>query len=37
VITHGLFDSSYFKNDLAIIFWLLIWLTTLRQTEAKHG
>lgn len=27
VLVHGLFDSTYFKNDLAIIFWLLVFLT----------
>lgn len=27
ILAHGLFDSTYFKNDLAIIFWLLVFLT----------
>lgn len=26
VLIHGLFDSTYFKNDLAIIFWVLVFL-----------
>ena len=26
VLIHGLVDSTYFKNDLAIIFWLLVFL-----------
>lgn len=26
ILVHGLFDSTYFKNDLAIIFWLLVFL-----------
>ncbi|MEK7201975.1 MAG: O-antigen ligase family protein [Patescibacteria group bacterium] len=26
VLVHGLFDSTIFKNDLAIIFWLLVFL-----------
>ncbi len=27
ILIHGLIDVPYFKNDLAIIFWLLIWIT----------
>jgi len=27
VLIHGLFDSTYFKNDLAIFFWLLVALS----------
>jgi hypothetical protein len=22
ILIHGLFDTTYFKNDLAVIFWL---------------
>jgi hypothetical protein len=24
LIIHGLFDAPYFKNDLAVLFWVLI-------------
>ena len=23
IVIHGLFDATYFKNDLAVIFWLV--------------
>jgi putative inorganic carbon (HCO3(-)) transporter len=26
ILVHGMFDSTYFKNDLAIIFWVLVFL-----------
>ncbi|MDO8240573.1 MAG: O-antigen ligase family protein [Candidatus Moranbacteria bacterium] len=26
IIIHGLFDTTYFKNDLAVIFWLIFFL-----------
>ena len=28
ILIHGLVDVPYFKNDLAIVFWMLIFLTT---------
>lgn len=28
IILHGLFDTTYFKNDLAVVFWLIIFLAT---------
>lgn len=28
ILIHGLVDAPYFKNDLALLFWILIWLTT---------
>jgi len=27
ILIHGLVDVPYFKNDLAIVFWILIWLS----------
>lgn len=30
ILIHGLVDVPYFKNDLALAFWLLIFLTTTR-------
>lgn len=26
ILIHGLFDTTYFKNDLAVIFWLNFWI-----------
>lgn len=34
VLAHGLFDSTIFKNDLAIIFWLLVFLMSNRYKES---
>jgi len=34
---HGLVDVPYFKNDLAIIFWLLIFLSMRLGIDAKKG
>jgi len=39
VLVHGFFDTTYFKNDLAILFWLfagLFWIMS-RQTETTNG
>lgn len=36
VLVHGLVDSAYFKNDLAIIFWLLVFLALPKETK-DHG
>ena len=33
IVIHGLVDVPYFKNDLAVMFWILVFLTT--QTQ-KH-
>lgn len=30
ILIHGLVDVPYFKNDLAVAFWLLVFLTTVR-------
>ncbi len=35
VLVHGLFDSTYFKNDLAIIFWLLVAIIYLTKNEMR--
>jgi len=37
VLVHGLFDSTYFKNDLAIIFWLLVFLASNRYKEVNEN
>ncbi|MBP6945600.1 O-antigen ligase family protein [Patescibacteria group bacterium] len=34
ILIHGLIDVPYFKNDLAIVFWLLIWITTQSSTPS---
>ncbi len=36
VLIHGLVDVPYFKNDLAIVFWLL-WLVTVGYAEKQRG
>ncbi len=36
ILVHGLLDTTYFKNDLAIVFWAiiaLIWLSTRNKEE----
>ena len=37
VIVHGLVDVPYFKNDLAMMFWLLIAIMNLINLEDKYG
>lgn len=34
ILIHGLIDVPYFKNDLAIVFWLLIWITIQSSTPS---
>ncbi len=36
ILIHGLIDVPYFKNDLAIVFWLLVWITTQNQLAHLH-
>lgn len=36
IIIHGLFDTTYFKNDLAVIFWLIIFLGTKNRSEKSE-
>lgn len=36
ILVHGLVDVPYFKNDLAVAFWLLILLTTLYEKPSTH-
>ncbi len=36
IIIHGLVDVPYFKNDLAIIFWILIALISLMNLQLKN-
>ncbi len=33
ILIQGLVDVPYFKNDLAILFWMLVWLTTTRTQK----
>lgn len=35
ILIHGIVDVPYFKNDLAILFWLLITLVILQLNRAK--
>jgi O-antigen ligase len=35
VLIHGLVDVPYFKNDLAVLFWLLVALTALLKLKNK--
>lgn len=37
VLVHGLFDSTYFKNDLAIIFWILVFLVSNGYKEVNEN
>lgn len=37
VVTHGLVDVPYFKNDLAILFWLLIAMMGMINLENNYG
>jgi O-antigen ligase len=35
IVIHGIVDVPYFKNDLAIIFWLLVAMTSLMNTNIR--
>jgi len=35
ILVHGLFDTTYFKNDLSAIFWLILALAILIKKEQK--
>lgn len=35
-LTHGFFDTPFFKNDLAIIFWIIMMVTILPGANAKR-
>ncbi len=37
IVVHGLVDAPYFKNDLAVMFWLFIALMGLINLENKYG
>ncbi len=38
IFIHGLVDVPYFKNDLAVMFWMLVVLTVIRlDQESKRG
>jgi len=36
-LTHGLLDTPYFKNDLAVIFWLVIFMGIKNASALKHS
>ncbi|XOU94278.1 MAG: O-antigen ligase family protein [Candidatus Kerfeldbacteria bacterium] len=36
LLIHGFFDTPYFKNDLAIIFWVLIGLTVVLKRQSQE-
>ena len=36
VLVHGLFDTTYFKNDLSAIFWLIFALSTVLNAKTSH-
>ncbi|RJR30804.1 hypothetical protein C4569_03985 [Candidatus Parcubacteria bacterium] len=35
IIIHGLFDVPYFKNDLSVLFWIIVSLSTMTYTFDK--
>ncbi|MEI6596788.1 MAG: O-antigen ligase family protein [bacterium] len=37
VVVHGLVDVPYFKNDLAMMFWLFVAMMSLINLENKYG
>ncbi len=34
ILLHGLLDSTYFKNDLAVVFWLVFWGGFMLKTDS---
>jgi putative inorganic carbon (HCO3(-)) transporter len=36
ILVHGFFDTTYFKNDLAALFWLLIGAGLILRRESEH-
>jgi putative inorganic carbon (HCO3(-)) transporter len=37
ILIHGLIDTTYFKNDLSAIFWLIMALSLLLKTKKKRS
>jgi O-antigen ligase len=37
ILVHGLVDVPYFKNDLAVMFWLYVAMMSLVNLETKYG
>jgi len=37
ILTHGLIDTPYFKNDLSILFWLIIGLLMIMEKNHRQG
>ena len=36
IFVHGLVDVPYFKNDLALLFWIFIWLVIASKQESPE-
>jgi len=36
IVVHGLVDVPYFKNDLAVMFWALIALMSLVDSNGRY-
>ena len=36
IIIHGIFDTTYFKNDLAAIFWLIFVMSYIIRSQSSH-
>ena len=37
ILVHGFFDTTYFKNDLSMIFWLILALSLIRDKEKNEN
>jgi uncharacterized membrane protein len=37
ILIHGIIDTTYFKNDLSAIFWLIMALSLLLETKKKRS
>ena len=37
ILLHGVFDTTYFKNDLSAIFWLIVALTAIEHPKKING
>ncbi|MCX6808139.1 MAG: O-antigen ligase family protein [Candidatus Berkelbacteria bacterium] len=37
IIVHGLFDTTYYKNDLSAIFWLLLGFVYILENKYEHA
>ncbi len=37
LLVHGLVDASYWKNDLAVLFWIILAISVSATSEVDHG